>query len=95
MLSHLNSPQIPQLDHEPVGPQVRSAKSHMSSPAIGAAPKAGSSGDPVGTGLVASLAKPGGNVTGLSVQQPDPGKRLEFLREVRPGLQLWFILTEK
>jgi len=40
-------------------------------------------GGPVGTGLVTSLARPGGNVTGLSSQQSDlGGKRLEFLREV-------------
>jgi putative ABC transport system substrate-binding protein len=39
--------------------------------------------DPVGGGLVASLARPGGNVTGLSVQQIDlAGKRVELLREV-------------
>jgi putative tryptophan/tyrosine transport system substrate-binding protein len=45
-------------------------------------------GDPVGTGLVASLARPGGNVTGLSIQQTDiAGKRLEILREVVPGLR--------
>jgi len=45
-------------------------------------------GDPVGTGLVASLARPGGNLTGLSVQQPETGgKRLELLREVIPGLR--------
>src|SRR5262249_23189009 len=44
--------------------------------------------DPVGTGLVASLARPGGNVTGLSVQSPDlAGKRIELLREVLPGLR--------
>jgi ABC-type uncharacterized transport system substrate-binding protein len=43
--------------------------------------------DPVGSGLVASLAKPGGNVTGLSLQANDlAGKRLEFLREVVPKL---------
>jgi putative tryptophan/tyrosine transport system substrate-binding protein len=44
-------------------------------------------GDPVGIGLVASLARPGGNVTGLSLQQIETvGKRLELLREVVPGL---------
>jgi len=44
-------------------------------------------GDPVGTGLVASLARPGGNVTGLSLQQVETvGKRLELLREVIPSL---------
>ena len=44
-------------------------------------------GDPVGTGLVTSLARPGGNVTGLSLQETDlVGKRLELLREVVPGL---------
>jgi putative ABC transport system substrate-binding protein len=43
--------------------------------------------DPLGAGLVASLARPGGNVTGLSVQETDSvGKRLELFREVVPRL---------
>jgi ABC-type uncharacterized transport system substrate-binding protein len=45
-------------------------------------------GDPVGNGLVVSLARPGGNVTGLSLQSSDlAGKRIELLREVLPGLR--------
>ena len=44
--------------------------------------------DPVGSGLVTSLAKPGGNVTGLSIQANElAGKRLELLREVIPQLR--------
>jgi putative ABC transport system substrate-binding protein len=44
--------------------------------------------DPIGSGLVASLARPGGNVTGLSLQQTDlASKRLELLREVVPELR--------
>jgi putative ABC transport system substrate-binding protein len=44
--------------------------------------------DPVGSGLVASLAQPGGNVTGLSLQQAEAAaKRLELLREVVPNLR--------
>src|SRR5262245_33164766 len=51
-------------------------------------------GDPVNAGLVASLAHPGGNVTGLSVQQGDlAGKRLELLREVVPGLRRLAIMS--
>jgi putative tryptophan/tyrosine transport system substrate-binding protein len=50
-------------------------------------------GDPVGTGLVASLARPGGNVTGLSIQQTDvAAKRVELLREIVPGLRRLAIL---
>ena len=52
------------------------------------------SGDPVGTGVVASLARPGGNVTGLSSQATDTvGKRLELLREVVPSLRRLAILA--
>jgi putative ABC transport system substrate-binding protein len=52
------------------------------------------SGDPVGVGLVASLARPGGNVTGLSIQSPDStGKRLQLLREIVPGLHRLAILA--
>jgi putative tryptophan/tyrosine transport system substrate-binding protein len=44
-------------------------------------------GDPVGSGLVASLARPGGNVTGMSLMAPDlGGKRLELLKEILPRL---------
>jgi putative ABC transport system substrate-binding protein len=45
-------------------------------------------GDPVGSGLVASLSRPGGNVTGLSTQQTDTAsKRIELFREMVPGLR--------
>ena len=51
-------------------------------------------GDPVGTGLVASLARPGGNVPGLSNQLTDAaGKRVELLREVVPGLHRLAIMA--
>ena len=44
--------------------------------------------DPVGSGLVASLARPGGNLTGLSILSSElAGKRIELLREVLPGLR--------
>jgi putative ABC transport system substrate-binding protein len=52
-------------------------------------------GDPVGSGIVASLARPGGNVTGLSGQAPDTaGKRIELLRELTPGLESLGVLSE-
>jgi putative tryptophan/tyrosine transport system substrate-binding protein len=49
--------------------------------------------DPLGTGFVASLARPGGNITGNSAMSPElSGKRLELLREVVPGLSRVAIL---
>jgi putative tryptophan/tyrosine transport system substrate-binding protein len=51
--------------------------------------------DPIGTGIVASLARPGGNVTGLSSQTPDlAGKQIELLREDVPGLRRLTILAQ-
>ncbi len=53
-----------------------------------------SAGDPVGNNLVASLARPGGNITGLSSQMIDTaGKRVELLREILPGLRRLAILA--
>jgi putative ABC transport system substrate-binding protein len=50
--------------------------------------------DPLGAGFVASLARPGGNITGLSMQNTDStGKRLELLREAVPGLRRLAILA--
>jgi putative ABC transport system substrate-binding protein len=50
--------------------------------------------DPVGGGMVTSLARPGGNVTGLSLQSTDlSSKRIELLREVVPGLRRLAILA--
>jgi len=50
--------------------------------------------EPVATGIVASLARPGGNVTGLSLQQTDyAGKRFELFREVVPQLRRLAILA--
>jgi len=50
--------------------------------------------DPVGSGMVASLSRPGSNVTGMSIQAPElAGKRLGLLREVLPGLRQLAILT--
>src|SRR6516225_4777146 len=51
-------------------------------------------GDPVGTGLVAHLARPGGNLTGLSTQTTDTvSKRIGLLREVVPNLRRLAILA--
>jgi putative ABC transport system substrate-binding protein len=51
--------------------------------------------DPLGSGLVANLARPGGNVTGLSIQQPDSaGKRLQLLSEVVPRLRRLAVIAD-
>jgi putative tryptophan/tyrosine transport system substrate-binding protein len=73
-----------------------------STPAIQAAKQAtstipivfASAGDPVASGLVASLAKPGGNVTGITILSPElSGKRLELLKETVPRLVRVAVLT--
>jgi putative ABC transport system substrate-binding protein len=52
-------------------------------------------GDPVGTGLVSNLARPGGNITGLSLMAPDlDGKRLELLKEAFPKISRVAFLWE-
>jgi putative tryptophan/tyrosine transport system substrate-binding protein len=52
-------------------------------------------GDPVGTGIVASFARPGGNVTGLSSETPDTAsKKLGLLREIIPELRRISILAD-
>jgi putative tryptophan/tyrosine transport system substrate-binding protein len=72
-----------------------------SAPAVPAAKQATSvipivfaiAGDPLGTGLVASLARPGANVTGLSFQNTETaGKRIELLREIVPDLRRLAVL---
>jgi putative ABC transport system substrate-binding protein len=53
------------------------------------------SGDPVGSGLVASLARPGGNLTGLSTIGPELiGKRLELLKQALPGVDRVAVLRQ-
>jgi putative tryptophan/tyrosine transport system substrate-binding protein len=48
------------------------------------------SSDPVGAGFVASLARPGGNITGMSLQSPElSGKRLEWLKQIVKDLPAW------
>lgn len=52
------------------------------------------SSDPVGTGFVASLARPGGNITGLSLQSPElSGKRLALLKEIVASLSRVAVLS--
>lgn len=67
----------------------------LSTPAVAAAQKAtrtipivSLSADPVGSGFITSLARPGGNITGVSMMMPAlAGKRLEMLREIAPSLK--------
>ena len=74
----------------------------LQTPAVQAAKQATSeipivmagAGDPVGTGLVASLARPGGNVTGLSATTADlGGKLLELILEIRPSAKRVAVLA--
>ena len=54
------------------------------------------SGDPVGAGLVASLARPGANVTGLSIIGPElTGKRMELIKEIVPALSEVAVLSNQ
>ena len=70
---------------------LAAAKATKSIPIVMAAP-----GDPVETGLVASLARPGGNVTGLAQMGIDlAGKRLEMLREAAPGISRLAVLWNR
>src|SRR5438132_10812348 len=53
-------------------------------------------GDPVGQGFVQSLARPGGNFTGLSLQSTETtGKRLELLKELAPGAAPMAVLWDR
>jgi putative tryptophan/tyrosine transport system substrate-binding protein len=71
------------------GPVIASMRATSSIPIVFAV-----ASDPVGTGLVASLPRPGGNVTGLSYQGPDvAGKRLELLREALPRVRRVAVLA--
>jgi putative ABC transport system substrate-binding protein len=55
----------------------------------------GANSDPVGVGLVASLARPGGNITGNSLMAPQlSGKRLDMLRALKPGITRFAILWD-
>jgi putative ABC transport system substrate-binding protein len=66
---------------------VATPAAHAAKSATAIIPIVMSVADPLATGLVASLARPGGNLTGVSTTSPDlAGKRLEMLRELRPGL---------
>jgi putative tryptophan/tyrosine transport system substrate-binding protein len=66
---------------------VSTPAAHAAARATRTMPIVATSADPLGTGLVSSLARPGGNITGLSTMLPElASKRLELLREVFPHL---------
>jgi putative ABC transport system substrate-binding protein len=72
-------------------PAVQAAKTATAQIPIVMAP----SGDPVGTGQVASLARPGGNVTGLSAATAElAGKSLELIREIIPSARRFAVLAD-
>jgi putative tryptophan/tyrosine transport system substrate-binding protein len=96
-----NAERLPALAADFVGLKVDAIVT-ASTPAITAAKEATSSipivfasaGDPVAAGLVASLAKPGGNVTGITILSPElSGKRLELLKEIIRRLSRVAVLT--
>jgi putative tryptophan/tyrosine transport system substrate-binding protein len=71
-------------------PSVRAAKQATSAIPIVMAP----AGDPVGTGLIASLARPGGNITGISSDTAETaGKGVEFVREMLPSARRIAVLA--
>ena len=86
------SERLPDLAAELVGLKVDVIVTSSTGAALAAKKASGTipivfaaAGDPVGTGLVSSLARPGGNITGISLMAPDlDGKRLELLKETFP-----------
>ena len=76
--------------HFSTGPQSTSAAKKATStiPIV-----MGFDNDPVGNGFIASLARPGGNITGLSILAPEiSGKQLELLKEILPVLSRVVVL---
>ena len=76
--------------HEPVDVLVASVTpvAHMAKDATKTIPIVMLVADALATGLVPSLSRPGGNVTGATMAGPDlAGKRLEILREIRPSVK--------